>query len=573
MVLFVGWLALVVLHLWLVRDITSPGRGPGDQWGYLGSARFIARDPHTYVMPFFPYFTYGYSILLAPLVRLFDDPFDLFVAIKVVNSALAATTLPLLYLFGRCVLDARRGPALAAAAMGSLVWPLMRHPGLILAENLVIPLVVATLLACWLFLSDRPAWQRLLFAPCMVWLHVTHNRFAASLLVFFALLLLVAVTNAVPRRLVAANGGLAVVALVVAQVVRNAIVEARWPAGIFTPQGPASDAIDVLRDRHLLWEYLLVCVGQVWYLAATTLGLALIGIGFVVGRTVRGRGLATDPQRLTLAFLLGLAATVFATSAYFFTRVVNGSEGFVVGRHNESFVAVWVAVAVVFLMAPTPLRRVRFAILGALATTAVVAGILLEGRKGGDLAFIYSNLNVPGLTVFGNVGDFVVQRATVVALSAMVVAGVLALLRVRPTVLLPVAAIWSIVGVSITDQPDQLPEGWDTPDQIEALDVDRAALVAGYQTGVPVYYQYYLPDVQMVPWDGKGPAPEPFVLARLDAGLEAQGGRVAVVDDTARVVLSGPYSVALWVMPGAEQDRLEAMGALEPPGFPADSPS
>ena len=31
-------------------------------------------------------------------------------------------------------------------------------------------------------------------------------------------------------------------------------------------------------------------------------------------------------------------------------------------------------------------------------------------------------------------------------------------------------------------------------------------------------------------------------------------------------------SVALWVMPGDEQDRLEALGALEPPGYPGSAP-
>jgi hypothetical protein len=127
-VLLVGWLALVALHLWLVREATSPGQGPGDEWGYLGSARYLAGDPHTYVMPFFPYFTYGYSIVLAP-----------WSACSTIRTTVpghqgrelgaGGATFPLLYLFARCVLEARRRPALAAAAMGSLVWPLMRHPG------------------------------------------------------------------------------------------------------------------------------------------------------------------------------------------------------------------------------------------------------------------------------------------------------------------------------------------------------------------------------------------------------------------------------------------------------------
>ena len=566
-------MGLVALHLWIARDVTSPGRGPGDQWGYLGSARFLAGAPHAYVMPHFPYFTYGYSIVLAPLVRFIDDPWELFRAIKVLNAALAAATFPLLYVFGRRLLGAERTPAMLAAAMGSLVWPLMFHPDAILAESLVIPLVVATLLACWLFLTERPSWQRLLFAPSMVWLHVTHNRFAATLLLFFALLLLVAMTRAVPRWLAAANALVAVGLLVGAQVLRDAIVEARWVDGISTPQGPASDAVDVLRDGHLLGEYLLASAGQVWYLAVTTLGLALIGVAVVAARVFAPeetapaarawRGLVDDPRRLTLAFLVGMAAAVFATSAYFFTRVVNGSEGYVAGRHNESFVAIWVSVGVLFLTPPTPLGRVRRALLGALAASATASIVLFLGRRG-DLSSIYSDLNVPGLAPFGTFGDVVPQRATWVAMAAIVLATVLTLVGVRPTVLLPLMALWVVVGTVNTVGSGDPSAGWEFADDLAEVPVTRAALIGGYQTGVPPYYQYYLPDIEMVPWDGDDVPPEPFVLARSDAGLESQGARIAATDDTAQATFRAPYTIALWVMPGPEQERLDAMGLLQP---------
>ncbi len=583
--LVAGTVALVALHLWIARDVTLPRRGPGDQWGYVGSARYLARDPHTYVMPFFPYFTYGYSIVLAPLVRIFDDPGDLFLAIKVLNATLAASVLPLLYLFGRCVLRARRPHALAGAVAGAVMPPLVAHPSSILAENLVLPLVIATVLACWLFLSDRPTWQRWLFAPAMVFLHVSHNRFAAALPLFFLLLLLAAGSRQVPARLAAANAGVAFGLLVVAQAVRNRIVEVRWVNGIETPQGPASDAIDVLKHRLLFQEYLLEAVGQAWYVVVGTLGLGALGVWAVVTLVLRDeevdgirvrervRGVLQDPRRLTLAFLLGAAAAVFATSTYFFTRVINGSEGFVAGRHNDTFVPMWVAAGTVLVLAPVSIKRLRTQALGGAIVAAALTAVLLSGRAGGELGGLYSILNVPALIHYGRVGDQVVQHAATFGIGALLAVAVGAQLKLRPTALLPIACAWLIWSVGVEVKPDTRLDGWVMTEQVARLEVDRAAAIQTRFGGMPVYYPYFLPELTVVPWDGSGDPPEPLVFAELDADLAARGGRIAMLDEPVSSGLRPPYSVALWVLPGPVQDRLAADGALLPVGFPIALPS
>lgn len=576
--------ALVVFHLWISRDLTLPPDGPPDQWGYLGSARWLSGDPHDWILPRFPYFTYGYSLVLVPAVRLFQDPEDLFLAIRVTNAVLAAAVLPLLHLFCRQVLGSRPGPALAAAAVGALVPPLVAHSSSILAENLVLPLTVATMLACWWALTDRPGWQRVWFGPAMVLLHITHNRFALALPLMFLVLLLGARGRLLPRPLAMANGVVAAVLLIAGQVVRNRLVKARWVNGIDTPQGPASDALQVFTSGRGVAEYLLAGIGQIWYVAVGTIGLSLIGLWLLAGRAVarpsesaagRARLLMTveDPRRLTIAFLLAAAAAVLFTSTYFFTQVTNGSEGYIAGRHNDSFVPLWAAAGVTFLMTERSRRRLRQVTIGSIVVILTVTAALLLGRDEQDWASLYSRLNVPAVVHYASAGVDLVPTATGVAVGGLLLVLVVIVAGRRPAVLLPVVCAWLVWSAS-TDVPRvSAYERSTMPSQMERFDIERAAVVQPPSGGVPSYYQYFLPSLTAVPWDGSGAPPEPYVIAEVDPeGLADRGARLALVDRRAHEGLQGPRSIGLWVFPGSEAERLDDIGALLPPDFPAALP-
>jgi hypothetical protein len=579
LVLGVGTVALAALHLWIARDVSLPARGPGDQWGYVGSARFLAGAPNPYVMPSFPYFTYGYPLVLAPVVRATSDPEDLFLGIKVVNAVLAASLLPLLHALARRVLAASRAHALAAASVGAVVPAVVARPSTILAENLVLPLVVATLLAIWLLLTERPAWQRLLAGPAVVWLHVTHNRFALTLVLFAGLLLLLAWRRTVPRWVVAVNGAAALVLLAGAQLVRDAIVAARWTFGIHTPQGPASDAVELLTEPRLVGELLLVAAGQAWYLGVTTLGLSLFGVWVMAGRAT-ARGAARpggarrldDPTSLVLGFTLLSALTVLATSAYFFTRVPNGSEGYVAGRHNDSFVPVWVAAGTLFLLTAS-IDRLRRVVWTSTVAVAALTALLLWQRDSTELGSFYTALNVPGLAHHGLAGAEVVRDAAAIGIGSLALVSLLAWAGRRPTALVPVAAAWLLVVVAARIEPSAEHEGWATPAQVERLGIDRAAAIQARDAAMPVYYPYFLPELHFVPWDGTGAPPERVVVAPLDFDLARRGGRIAAIDEPVRIGLRPPHAMAVWVLPGPEQDRLLADGALLPMGFPTALPA
>ena len=121
LVIGLGTIALVAMHLWIGRDASVPRRsGPGDQWGYLGNARYLADSGPTWVLPEFPYFGYGYSALLVPAFRLFDDPERLFLAVRVTNALLLAFVFPLLVLF--CVGYSRLRDGLRSPAGSPVRW-------------------------------------------------------------------------------------------------------------------------------------------------------------------------------------------------------------------------------------------------------------------------------------------------------------------------------------------------------------------------------------------------------------------------------------------------------------------
>lgn len=586
-VLAVGVVALTCLHLWISRDFTLAQTIPRDQWGYLGNARWLSGDPHDWVLPEFPYFTYGYSLVLVPALWLFEDPEQLFLAIRVTNALLAASVLPLLYLFCRRVLARPPRPALVAGACGALVPPLVAHSASILAENLVLPLAIATVLACWCTLTPRPGWQRLWFAPAMVLLHVTHNRFALAVPLLFVVLVLGARADLVPKRLAVANGAIGALLLVAAQLVRNQLVEDRWVDGILTPQGPASDAVSLFTSADGIGQYLLAGIGQLWYLSVGTLGLSVIGIWVLAGRVLapradavgatawRDRAIETieDPRRLTVAFLLASALAVLATSTYFFTQVVNGSEGYIAGRHNDSFVPLWVAAGVSFLVAERRRRNLLQASIGAALVILGLTAALVIGREEDDFASLYSRLNVPAVVHFSTAGVDVVITATVVALGALLAMSVATAVRLRPSVLLPAACVWLVWSVSSEVRPVTSYEGWSLPVQVERIGVAKAAVVQTYTGGVPMYYQYVLPSLTAVPWDGAGAPPEEYVFAEVESsrGLGDRGARLALLDTTFPD-LAGRRLIGLWVLPGPEQDRLDDLGALLPPGYPTALP-
>lgn len=70
-----------------------------DEMGYIGIAAYVAGIDWTGVMKYIPYYSYGYSIILYPLVKIFKQPESLYRSIIVLNAIFITLTVPLSYYF------------------------------------------------------------------------------------------------------------------------------------------------------------------------------------------------------------------------------------------------------------------------------------------------------------------------------------------------------------------------------------------------------------------------------------------------------------------------------------------
>lgn len=630
----VGTVALVVLHLLLSRQIPWPSV-VFDEAGYLGNARWLAGD-RTWPMPFSPAYASGYPALLAPWFSVTDDPELQLRGALALNAVLLALLFPTLVALGRRLTALPEPIVLAAAAVGALTPAVLGAGVSAIAENLVLPVAALSVLAAWALAAPGAGralpWA---YGPLVGLGFAAHPRFTGVVVASAVLLVVVAIVRWVPWPRAAANlGGLLVVAAA-ARWASARMVEARW-RDVQKPEGELGDSLRLLTSRDGLAELVKTADGQLWYLLAGSLGLWLIGLAVVGALARSGRAVGSEEppppvpdapealaaehgRRIAAIHLLASVGAIFATSVAFFARNQFRIDHFTYGRHNDTFAPVLVAAGLAALLAPlgaAAARRRRWWLPlagGALGITSVV---LNATRDPLSFESRFSPFAAPAIA---RAAEWQPERAflwpTVAALVGMAVVAALVAVRSRtdrgqpdadgaqivgadaaaPRLARPRAAalagaglvavaggwgvwsgLWVVEGTRVFAELNV--EDWDAPDDVRRLGVDHLSIDSSAQRARPVLnYPFALPGLQISMYDGlrpDDPPPSPWVLTDADSAAEqAAGSRIVLLDSNFLASTMGlPEGLALWVRPGAEQDRAAAAGHLLPTGFPTALP-
>jgi hypothetical protein len=327
--------------LFLFRFVLSLLRtGPvlvGDEIGYLTNARVIDSGLAGQLEQA-PFYRGGYSLLIAPLLELGSDPSFLYHLVLVLNAALAASVLPLLYLLLTRFAGVRPELAIWAALAGAAYPALTVLSQVAMSENALFPLVCIWLIAFGGLLSEREgrgdfAWGATLGAATGA-LWAVHNR----MIVAVALALAGMVWLTVRRRLrpAALVLGVAIVALVFYGV--------HLLDGFLIDDNYAGSAPDELSERmDELFQFgglrtaLANLLGQSWYLLVATFGLAAVAIADFAQR-----------RRPLLGVLLALTALLLAISASAFPERTR-PDMLIYGRYAEVVAPALIAFGLVAL--------------------------------------------------------------------------------------------------------------------------------------------------------------------------------------------------------------------------------
>lgn len=527
-----------------------------DEAGYLLNARGIAGwgDPSGT-----KYFS-GYSYLLAPVQRLFDEYPAIVRGTQAVNIGLLVAAFALL-----CWLVARTGEVdritASLAALATCLFPAyLLFPSLALSENVLLP---GVLLCCvWVHgAASHPGdhWRWLVAGLGCAAIVAVHPRAVVVGAAFGAVL----VTGLIRRStgVVDALSGIAGLAIgaLVSLAALSATDSLPWGPNESGGQSSSTAFLERALSWHGLGDLLSTAFGHLFYAGAATLGFAAVGVWWFL-RTAWGR---RDPWATTAGFVLvTLCGSVVLSAAH---AAGSSGDGLVYGRYNEPFLAASIAMGVaVTASGKRPLAHLSAAVVG-IAVPAALARLALDaGALGGRVDFI----NVLGIMApIRWLGGVRVGWIAAIALAAAVTIHVVRRLDGRLMIVLTGVA-FVIAGTSSVERL------WEDA-AARAEQAELARIVSSLPTDLlgrpPCIALHPTGDASWHTWNYQVLLPRHrFAIVDLDEPwcsdlLLSSAGPSPDLPPASRLVRAENHSpYALWTRPGPVLDLLEERGAVYP---------
>lgn len=505
--------------LFAVRLILSAIRsGPvlvADEIGYLTNARVLSGGLAGQLEQA-PFYRGGYSLLIAPLLKLTSDPTVAYHLVLVLNAALAAAVFPLLYLLLTRYGGVEQGLALWAALAGAAYPALTVLSQVAMSENALFPLVVVWLIAFGGLLASTERGREIAWAAGLgaatgaLW--AVHNR----MIVAVALAAVGLIWLAARRRLrpAAAVAGLATIAV--------AFFGVHLLDGYLIDHNYAGSAPDELSERmDDLFQFgglrtaAANLFGQAWYLLVATFGLAAAAVWDFFQRR---RAPEAERPAPVLGVLLALTALLLAISASAFPERTR-PDMLIYGRYTEVVAPALIAFG---LAALSRVRlRLAWSLLGFGALTALVV-VIRATASDPDAPNRWNISALPFVTV--QLGAPILLGAALVALAG---ACLLLWASRRGTKVLGSAALALFVPVIAygawnpvrSSQRAVYPAGWESPESAaEAAGAKTIAYDLDHYDTIGLYtVQWFLPNTKLTLFHGdRQPAPSRFVLSGED---------------------------------------------------------
>jgi hypothetical protein len=406
--------ALMAMAWWVARSVTSL-QVLADEPGVWAVGLFLGQGPERVVMAGAPPYSIATGAVLAPLTRLVRPSawyeagillmgvVTLLSGLVVARSGYLGATRPLgrmlaaatVVLLPASVLGATFTWAEPASLLYFTVW--CAAASWAIRRGDLVSLSAAAVLAG----SSR----------------LVHGRFTLVPLVWIGLVVLVEYLRRDPdlRRRAVRVG--TVVLVTAAAVVLQSVAQRVVITHVWQGRPDAGDRLDLRGASavYLAMTFVRCLVGQIWYLGASTAGLAWVGAGVLLRSARRSvhPGERPDGGDLDLGPLvvLGSVAAVVLTSVLFMTEAIATTkvpyfmrfDHLVYGRYIAPCAAVLAAVGVVAVFERFPTRssaRQAGAVVGGLLFGGVLVALLTSTQK---MAAVFPSV-LPGLSALPSLG-------------------------------------------------------------------------------------------------------------------------------------------------------------------------
>jgi hypothetical protein len=375
--LFGPLLVLVLVHVALAMTRDRPLIF-ADEAGYLGNARFLAGGLPIQLFKSGAYYP-GYSLLIAPLFWLGLTPEQTYRAILLANGLLLSSVYVSLVYWMRRILNDASKYAYAIAFVASLYPAFLVQPLFAMSESAVMALASVLPLSLHALLENKRATTAALFGAMVALLHLVHPRYVGTVAVIAIGLPALSLVRVLPWR--ASLTGLSTAGA--------GMLAGRWLTHYVT-QANLGNAVSeggrlaALGSLERIGRLLIEVVGQIWYLAAASAGLVILGVVALAWQAVQPTPVIPrrqSPSWNAVVFTLVSAVLAFGVSCLFLytgKRV----DHFIYGRYNEGLIAPFIATGLWSLVHAGRSWRAELGRLALILVTTVAFAVLLVWARG-----------------------------------------------------------------------------------------------------------------------------------------------------------------------------------------------
>jgi len=372
-----------------------------DEFGYWASAAGAVGYDWTEVASLGSYYSFGYSALLTPLLKLFGDGVSVYRAAVAVNMALMCSGVLLLGSIVKILFPEMDDRIRVMAGGAAALYPAwIFYMQMTLAEALLTFLFAAAFRLFLGFAQKPGIGKGLALALVLAYMYCVHMRAIAIVIACFFTLMLLGLANPGMRRQAAAVIGAVVLAgLAVVMAKKNVILS------VFSMADPETLAVNgfasqAWKIREILspggiWILLKEILGKVFYLGIASFGIFYWAIWWCISEAacLAGRkpgrrksknrtGTGGVRQWAALFLLLSAAGEILVCSIY-----MHGSaqvDCLIYGRYNEFLMPVVIAAGIPAMLEGRDIMKKTLAFIAAtgLMIPLILSVIEAEGMEG-----------------------------------------------------------------------------------------------------------------------------------------------------------------------------------------------
>lgn len=301
--------AIFVSRIWYIRE-TNVLAIRNDEYGYWShAALFTGHDWSDVLSGHMSWYSYGYSLILAPLFMLSHDLHLMYKAAVALNGAFSVLSYYLCIQCARQLFPKAKGWLLFTVSFMVCMYSSYITQGAIAWSETFLYLLVWLLLYLFLRFEQRPdTAHALLLSLCMGACYITHNRTVGIVTAYFMTVMFLRLTNAINWKMSAALLLPLVVILYLNVDIKTYLCMVEG-FGLKPKNGMGAQKEHLLSllTADGIWNLARALSGQMWSLMTSTFGLVFWGLVRCAVRILHALR-QKQPEKHTVFYLFTLLA-------------------------------------------------------------------------------------------------------------------------------------------------------------------------------------------------------------------------------------------------------------------------